>query len=203
MKITPLIYGYSQMPESMAFPDGSKKKKIPISLTFYLIQTHGFKILVDTGCTTMPGWELQEFRGPEAALKEAGITPEEITHLLITHAHHDHIEMAKLYENANIFLQKDEYEHGKKYLPQKWNLTLFEEEIEPITGIKMICIGGHSKGSCIVKIGKTIIAGDECYTRRNLTERIPTGSSFDFQKSCAFIEKYSDPAYQVLLCHEA
>ena len=205
MKMTPLIYGYSRMKESMAFIEGDPNRDLPISFTFYLIQAESFNILVDTGCTTMPGWEMTDFRGPVAALREVGLAPKDITHLLITHAHHDHIEMAGLYENAAVFIQKKEYEKGKKYFNSDAKITLFKEKITPIPNmpnIRRVCIGGHSPGSCIVEIGNTVITGDECYTRRNLTKKIPTGSSSDPQKSRAFIEKYSDPKYTVLLCHE-
>ena len=51
--------------------------------------------------------------------------------------------------------------------------------------------------------GKTyIISGDECYLRECLTEKIPTGSSFNQNASREFVEKYSDSKYTVLLCHE-
>ena len=202
MIVTPLVYGRSRMKESMAFPDGDPAVTFPITFTFFLIREGAHKILVDSGCTTMPGWEMEDFCGPAAALAKVGLRPEEITHLLITHAHHDHIESASLYPNAHVFLQEQEYEKGKKYLQKDQKLTLFKEEIEPVSGVRMRCIGGHSKGSCIVELGNTVIAGDECYTRRNLEEHIPTATSADPQKSRAFIEKYSHPKYTVLLCHD-
>ncbi|MBQ6823112.1 MAG: MBL fold metallo-hydrolase [Clostridia bacterium] len=202
MKITPLIYGYSQMKESMAFPGGDPQKRFPISFTFYLIQTEGCNILVDTGCTTMPGWEMKDFRGPEAALRAVGLTPKDITHLLVTHAHHDHIEMAGLYPQAEVYLEEKAFEKGKKYLQNNPKITLFHEKITPVPNVEMLCIGGHAAGSCIVKIGNTVIAGDECYTRRNLTEKIPTATTCDPQKSKEFIEEYSKPHYTVFLCHD-
>jgi glyoxylase-like metal-dependent hydrolase (beta-lactamase superfamily II) len=72
--------------------------------------------------------------------------------------------------------------------------------------VKIIKIGGHSKGSCIVEIESDdkiyIIAGDECYKRECLNKKIPTGASFDKKASREFIEKYSDKKYTVLLCHD-
>ena len=202
MKITPLTYGYTRMKESMAFPGGDPQKTFPISLTFYLLQEEDALILVDSGCFTMPGWEVTDFRGPLAALEEVGVRPAEITHLLLTHAHHDHIEAAGCYPNAEVFIQREAYEKGQKYLGSNARITLFEDEIEPVSGVRMVCIGGHSAGSCIVELGDTVIAGDECYTRRNLTEKIPTATSADPQKSKEFIEEYSKPHYTVFLCHD-
>ena len=67
-------------------------------------------------------------------------------------------------------------------------------------------MGGHSAGSCVVEftIGeqKYVIVGDECYSRENLEQKIPTGSSCCPEKSMEFIEKYSGKEYIALLCHE-
>ena len=49
---------------------------------------------------------------------------------------------------------------------------------------------------------KYVIAGDECYLRKCLTKKIPTGASFDIIASHKFIEKYSSKKYTVLLCHD-
>lgn len=202
MKITALKFGESVFGENHFFPGGSREKQRPISFIFYLLQHDNRNILVDTGCTTMPGWEMKNFCGPVPALARAGLTPADITDVLITHAHHDHIESAGFYTNAAFYLQKDEYEKGKKYLPQGAKLFLFEKEISPLPGLRMVCIGGHSAGSCVVEIGDCVIVGDECYSLENLEKKIPTGSSVDPAKSRAFIETYSDPRWHALLCHE-
>jgi glyoxylase-like metal-dependent hydrolase (beta-lactamase superfamily II) len=201
--IIPVDYGKSSLPESWVYQNGSEEKKLPIIFRVYLLKTENRLILVDAGCETMPGFDMKDFIGPVKALNNIGISPEEITDLIITHAHHDHIESASLYQNATFYLQQEEYQKGKKYLPPEAEVILFQEEITPLPGILMRRIGGHSEGSCIIEIGKTVIAGDECYTRRNLLEKIPTGTSKHPDRSRAFIEQYSDPEYQVLLCHEA
>jgi glyoxylase-like metal-dependent hydrolase (beta-lactamase superfamily II) len=86
------------------------------------------------------------------------------------------------------------------------NVELFDDEKVICENVKAIKIGGHSKGSCIVEIvnseGTFIIAGDECYSYKCLEYKIPTGNSYCLEKSRQFVEKYSDPSYRVLLCHE-
>lgn len=85
-------------------------------------------------------------------------------------------------------------------------MNIFSDVFSVTQDVKIIKIGGHSKGSCIVEIksdGQTyIISGDECYLRECLTEKIPTGNFCDKEKSESFIEKYSDEKYTVLLCHD-
>ena len=149
---------------------------------------------------------MTDFIGPVKALNNIGISPEEITDLIITHAHHDHIECAKYFKNAVIYIQKDEYEAGKGYLSENLDIRTFDEEMLICDGIKSVKIGGHSKGSSIVEItdsdNKYIIAGDECYVRECLTKQIPTGASYNPEKSRDFVKKYGNGEYTVFLCHD-
>ena len=117
-EIIPINYGKSVLPENMIFQNGAEDKVRPIVFTVYLIKTENRLILADAGCETMPGFVMTDFIGPVKALNNIGISPEEITDLIITHAHHDHIECAKYFKNAVIYIQKDEYETGKGYLSE-------------------------------------------------------------------------------------
>lgn len=204
--IIPIDYGKSVLPESWIFQNGAENKFRPIVFRVYLIRTENRLILVDAGCETMPGFDMTDFIGPIKALNNIGISPDEITDLIITHAHHDHIECASRFQNAVIYIQNDEYESGKGYLADNLNIRTFDEEMQICGGIKAVKIGGHSKGSSIVEITgedkPQIIAGDECYMRDCLTKQIPTGASYNPEKSRAFIQKYGRGEYTVLLCHD-
>lgn len=206
MKIIPVNYGKSVLAESEIFKGGDKNKDRPILFKVYLIKTDEKLILADAGCETMPGFVMEDFIGTVKALNNINITPEDITDVIITHAHHDHIECVKYFKNAMIHIQKDEYESGKAYIPDDFKINVFEDEFSVYDNVKIIKMGGHSKGSCIVEIennGETfVIAGDECYLRECLTKKIPTGCSFNQQASREFLEKYSDKKYNVLLCHD-
>lgn len=206
MEIKALEYGKSVLSESMIFINGNKEKFRRIVFKVYLIESAGKLILVDAGCETMPGFVMRDFIGTVKALENAGIFPKEITDVIITHAHHDHIECVKYFKNAVIHIEKNEYESGGKYIPEDFSVNIFENEFSVCKNVKIIKIGGHSKGSCIVEIKKDgeifIIAGDECYLRECLTKKIPTGSSFDKKASNDFVEKYSNKKYNVLLCHD-
>lgn len=204
--IIPIDYGKSVLPESWIFENGAENKLLPIVFRVYLIKTENRLILADAGCETMPGFVMTDFIGPVKALRNIGVKADEITDLMITHAHHDHIECAKYFKNAVIYIQKDEYEAGKGYLPENLNILTFDEEMQICDGIKAVKIGGHSKGSSIVEITdsgkKYIIAGDECYKGDCLTKQIPTGSSYNPEKSRDFVKKYGNGDYTVLLCHD-
>lgn len=205
-EIIPIEYGKSVLAESMVFSGGKSDKFQDIVFMVYLIKAENKLILVDAGCTTMPDFDMSDFIGPVKALEKIGVKPDDITDVLITHAHHDHIECANCFKNATVYIQKNEYENGKEYLSQNEKIVLFESEIELCGGVKAVKIGGHSIGSCVVEIsdgGKVyVIAGDECYSRQCIEKKIPTGTSYCPSKSREFIEEYGSGKYEVLLCHD-
>ena len=61
-------------------------------------------ILVDVGCNDKAGFEMFVFDQPMNILKQYGILPEQITDIVITHHHHDHIEASGDYPNATIHI---------------------------------------------------------------------------------------------------
>ena len=206
LEIIPVEYGRSVLAESMIFQGGAEDIFRPIVFMIYLIKVQDRLILADAGCETMPGFDMHDFIGPLKALEKLNIKPEDITDVIITHAHHDHVECVSRFKNAVIYIQRDEYESGKGYFAEGMSIKLFDDEIQICPDVKVIKIGGHSKGSCIVEItdnGETyIIAGDECYLRECLDKRISTGTSYCPEKIRKVIEKYGNGEYAVLLCHD-
>ena len=206
IEIIPVEYGKSTLSESLIFQGGRDDVALDIVFKVYIIKSEDKLILVDAGCETMPGFEMRDFIGTVEALKRINISCEDITDCIITHSHHDHIECVKYFENAVIHIEKNEYDSGKGYIPKGFKLNIFEKEFALSENVKVLRIGGHTKGSCIVEAsvaGKIyVIAGDECYLRECLRQKIPTGSSTDEKASKDFIEKYSDAKYEVLLCHD-
>ena len=206
MKLTALKYGETEIHERMAFQDGDKTKNLPIALLFFLIETDGKKILVDVGCDTMPGFPLFRFQKPVEVLESCGVKPEEITHVILTHAHHDHADAARYYPQATVYLHRDAFPLAEKYLPQGAAICLIDEEKTVAKGVTFRHIGGHAPGSSIVLVetpGKPfVLCGDECYTKENLTLKKPTGSSRCLEASTAFVEEYSKDCYVPILFHD-
>lgn len=205
-EIIAVEYGNSVLSESMIFQNGDKDKFRPIVFMIYLIKTENRMILVDAGCETMPEFNMKNFIGPIKALENIGVAKEDITDIIITHSHHDHIECVKYFKNTVIYIQKYEYENAEKYFADCAKIKFFDDTIRISKNITAIKIGGHSKGSCVVEINTEdkdfVIVGDECYLRECLDKKIPTGSSCRIEKSRKFIEKYSNAKYTPLLCHD-
>ena len=206
VEILRIKYADTTLEESRFFPGGEKTKRIPIIFSVFLVKTREKIILVDAGCETMPSFEMENFRTPMEVLREYGIREEDVTDVIITHAHHDHTQCAKYFPGAMIHIQEDEYARGSRHLTENPRISTFREETTVEEGVRVVCIGGHTKGSCIVECSYGddifVLCGDECYSRRNLLERIPTGASVSPDHSRAFVEKYSAEPYICLLSHE-
>lgn len=205
-KIVVLKYGESVFNESFIFQGGSPDKMLPISFAIYLIQDAGRNILIDAGCNDGAGFEMSVFDKPVNILKQYGVMPEDITDVVITHHHHDHIEAVKDYPNAVVHMQRDEYDLGKNYIPQDMKLELFDDEKLLAEDLIVKKIGGHSIGSCIVLCKcdskNYVFCGDECYVNACFEYTIPTGSSYDVKVSKKFVCDYGNGQYELLLFHD-
>ena len=206
VRIVALKYGETVLSEHMILQGGEKGRLYPISLILYLIETEERRILVDAGCDTMPGFPLSHFCGPVAALRQYGLSPEDVTDVVLTHHHHDHAEAAKHFGHAVFRIQTDELPKCRAFLPQDARISLFEEQCELEAGITLRRVGGHTVGSSVVEIetaGLTyVICGDACYSRICLERGIPTGVTRSLAESRAFLEAYGGAGYRVLLAHD-
>lgn len=206
MRIIAFKYGTTEITERMAFVEGNENVKLPIALLFFLIEYNNKKILIDVGCNTMPGYELFEFEFPEKLLEKYGIKRNDITDVIITHSHHDHIDAISSYPQATVYIQKNELKFAEKYLKNIKRVLTFDENkiIDDIIEIKYV--GGHSVGSSIVLIKcdeyTYVFCGDECYTKENLLDKKPTGSSYCLEKSKKFIVEYTKEEYIPILFHD-
>ncbi len=199
-------YADSYIPENMVFQGGDTRKQYPIVFGFYLLRVDSSWILVDVGSEEISGFVLENFKSPLAALNEYGVDASDVDTVIITHAHRDHIGCVKYFKNAEIYIQSEEYEKGKKYISTGLRVRKFEEEICVKKHLYVKRIGGHSVGSCVVEFEwqnhQYVICGDECYLLWNLENKMITGCSACKEKSSYFISKYSSNQYIPLLCHD-
>lgn len=128
------------------------------------------------------GFEMSIFCKPVLVLEDYGLKASDITDVVITHAHHDHIAAIGTYANAVIHIQEKEYEVGKKYIPARFKVHTFDDEFLLCDGVIVRNIGGHSYGSSIVICQldekNYIFCGDECYVKTCFDRQIPTGASY-------------------------
>ncbi|MBR6727496.1 MAG: MBL fold metallo-hydrolase [Clostridia bacterium] len=199
-----LKYGESFLPEDQILAGGDPAVKCPISFCFFLLQADGRNILADVGCDTMPGFEMQHFCSPVQALNALGLSPADVTDVIITHAHHDHIDGLRHFAHARVYIQEEALAKGQKYIPNGTEIAAFSDSCTVTEGIEAVRIGGHAVGSSVVNftyngIPYTVV-GDECYTPACMARGIPTGVSKDPVRSAAFLRDYEKR--RLLYCHD-
>lgn len=201
-----IITSRSFLPESMILSGGRSDQPVPIVFSFFYLKTDRRRILVDTSCFTMPGMELENPIPPDEALLSHGVHPKDITDVVITHAHHDHIEGVRCFPQATFYMQTDEYLHGgKAYFPKNAHIVCFQDEYL-LDDLHIKRMGGHSIGSCVAEFRfharQCVIGGDECYSYTNILRRMPTANPYCPVNASQFIETYARPEWLVLLPHQ-
>lgn len=90
-------------------------RKLPYG--YVLLKGKGETILIDTGYDHVAfgkaladAYGVSNYHGPAEVLAECGVTPADITSVLITHAHFDHMGAIHMFPNAKFYVQKREIE---------------------------------------------------------------------------------------------
>jgi N-acyl homoserine lactone hydrolase len=88
-------------------------RKLPYC--YVLIKGQGITAMVDVGYNDKEyghamgeAFGLKNWHDPRSVLAECGVTPEEVTHIFITHAHFDHMGGTDHFPNARFYIQERE-----------------------------------------------------------------------------------------------
>jgi glyoxylase-like metal-dependent hydrolase (beta-lactamase superfamily II) len=156
---------------------------VPIPFTVTAIRTSRGLVLFDsgTGAQLFPTAGLIERNG---LWKAAGIDPAQVTNVIVTHFHPDHITglMAKdtnapIFPNAQIHVPAAEYKFWtnpaikggaapriQAVFPGWKNIRQFEGDVEVVPGVRAIASNGHTPGHTSYHIGsgsqQLIVLGD-------------------------------------------
>ena len=93
---------------------GPKDQKVDIAMVVWLIRGGGHTILFDSGFhrdTHLKEFPMKDYLRPDEAVKLAGVQPSEVTDIVISHAHWDHMGGLDLFPKAQVWIQKDEYRY--------------------------------------------------------------------------------------------
>src|SRR5580693_4979755 len=91
-----------------------KNEKLDTVYVIWLIRGRGRNILFDSGFHRerwFKEWAIKDYLRPDEAVRLAGLKPEEVTDVVISHAHWDHMGGIDLFPKANVWIQKDEYRY--------------------------------------------------------------------------------------------
>ena len=120
------------------------------------------------------------------ALEKAGMKPEDITHVVISHLHFDHVGNLPLFSDAEILLNKIEWESANQtpdewhsiqtlaYLEKRGNLRFVKEGDIIAEEVSVMELPGHTPGLIGLRCGaETILCSDAMKNRYELWKNIP------------------------------
>lgn len=200
-KIRTLLNGRCNVLEQVTFHGGSTEKTVPFNLYVWVIEGGEHPVLIDTGLVDVEGFsrgtaayipggvvQLPDER-PGPMLRKAGVDPNDVSHVILTHLHGDHANNIGMYPNATVVVTRRGFLEA---LPQgiskgfmsalipRWpdSLHLAEDE-EILPGIRVFWIGGHSICSQAIAvntaIGTVVFGGDTIYMYENIEQNRPIG----------------------------
>jgi glyoxylase-like metal-dependent hydrolase (beta-lactamase superfamily II) len=183
-------------------------RKMDIAMMVWLVKGNGRNILVDSGFYRdrfIQQWKPVEFVKPSEAVRKAGIAPEEITDIIISHMHWDHADGMDLFPKARVWIQKEELEYyaGSAWQNPRTHGGVFQEDVlaavklntegrvglvsgdaqEIFPGITCYIGGKHTYQSQFVGVNTTagivILASDNMYLWENLEKHVPIAQTLD------------------------
>lgn len=189
---------------SPGFPVGElvigapKDEKVDIAFVIWLIRGGGHNILFDSGFHRekwMKYFPVTDFLRPDEAVNLAGVKPEEVTDIVISHAHWDHMGGIDLFPKATVWIQKEEFRYytGEAWQPGGKHGGIDAEDIEQLVrintegrlrlvdgdnveilpGIRVYTGARHTFASQYIRVEGNptfVLASDNCYLYRNLAE---------------------------------
>src|SRR5580698_3444784 len=210
--IEAIRYGVSpDIPVGALVVGGPKDEKVDVDFVVWLIRGGGRNILFDSGFHRerwFKQWKITDYLSPDEAVRQAGVKPEDVTDVIISHAHWDHMGGIDLFPKATLWIQKDEYNYytsaawqpgGKKGSEQEDILELVKRNMngkvvlidgddrEIFPGIRAYTGARHTYASQYIRVAghpTFVLASDNCYLYRNMDERSPI-ATFDITDRAA------------------
>jgi glyoxylase-like metal-dependent hydrolase (beta-lactamase superfamily II) len=187
------------VPASMLLVGADKDEKIDIAMIVWLIRGGGRNILFDSGFhreVWFKRFPVTDYMRPDEAVALAGVKPEEVTDVVVSHAHWDHMGGIDLFPKATVWIQKQEYSY---YTADAWQpggrhggidpddvetlvrlntqgrVRLVDgDDVEILPGIRAYTGARHTFASQYLRVAGDppfVLASDNCYLDRNLKER--------------------------------
>ncbi|MGR3318087.1 MAG: MBL fold metallo-hydrolase [Candidatus Anammoxibacter sp.] len=164
-----------------------EKNRIDMALRCLLIVGNKRKILVDVGIGDKCSEKFTEIYKIDLtncnirqSIKEYGLTVEDITDVILTHFHFDHVGGATYVENGNLrlvfpnatyYIQNEHYTHARnpsekdkgsfrnenfEPLEEAGKLKIISGEFEIFPGVSLLVSNGHTVGQQLVKVSNGV-----------------------------------------------
>lgn len=195
-------------PVSELVAGAERSRKQDLAMMVWLIRGNGRNILFDSGFYRdhfFKEWHVNDFVRPSEAVRRAGVAPEDVTDVILSHMHWDHADGIDLFPKARIWMQKEELEYyaGSAWQSRRTHGGIDPEDVltavklntegrvglidgdakEVLPGIVAYTGGKHTYASEFLTVntaaGTVVLASDNMYLYENLEKHAPIGSTLD------------------------
>ena len=216
-----LHYGtLAQFPAASLIAGADPTRRMDIALMVWLIRApNGASdrtVLMDAGFYRdkfMTRWKPVDYVRPSVALERLGIRPEQVTDIIVSHVHWDHLDGADLFPNARIWIQRAEYEYyiDSAGRPRRSTIDSLDarmladmhragrvqlvegDSVEILPGIRVFTGGKHTFASQFATVsttaGTVVLASDNAYLYENFDRRRPIAQTLDSLSNLAAQER--------------
>lgn len=200
-------------------PGAPAEERLDIAMVVWLLRGDGRTVLFDAGFHREPWAErfgVTDYLRPDSAVALAGVSPEDVTDIVVSHAHWDHMGGIDLFPNATLWIQEGEYRY---YTADAWQeggrrggidpadvLELVRrntagqvrlitgDSVEILPGLRVFTGARHTFASQYLLVEgdpPLVLASDNCYLWRNIEEGL-AGATFlpdDREENLAALER--------------
>jgi glyoxylase-like metal-dependent hydrolase (beta-lactamase superfamily II) len=143
---------------------GPKDEKIDTVFVIWLLRGGGHNILFDSGFHH-PQWfkyfSISDYLRPDKAVLLAGVKPDAVTDIVISHAHWDHMGGIDLFPKATVWIQKEEYRY---YTTDVWQPGGDHDGIDPADVRELVRLNTEGRLRLVDGDNVQILPGIRAYT---------------------------------------
>ena len=218
----------ADFPVSSLVAGADPARRAEIAMMIWLLRGNGRTVLFDAGFhgeQYIAQWKPKDYVRPDAALAPLKVAAADVTDVIVSHVHWDHLDGASLFPRARVWIQQGEFdyyvdENGQPRnrgidsrgaallidLRRAGRLQLVDGDArEILPGITVYTGGRHTYASQYVGVrtahGVVVLASDNVYLYENLDRGVPIAQTLDRDANLAAQRRMrtiaSDPTWIV------
>jgi glyoxylase-like metal-dependent hydrolase (beta-lactamase superfamily II) len=149
-------FGLDSVPVSELALGAPKKDTMNMYFMYWLVKgNNGKNVLVDAGflkdLDIVKNLHLSFYIRPDSVLQELNIRADEITDIILSHPHWDHVDGISLFPNAHVWIQKEDYNYfvGQAWQKDGRNGGFYKRDVDSLVSLniagKLTLVDGDDK----------------------------------------------------------